>query len=185
MNRGPTIGNLEQKLKIALLELNASKELCKSLMSERDNHKIEIGAICVEHYKHSLLQIQSLQAELHSNRMQTNKLQHEMDEYKVDETVKFCDSILNGDCCTLVNGGTGLTDVGRGRTVIYSEDLDVGSGAMLGVGQRQTSNENQNRLERGALADYEGSNSISSPKGPPSCVDYVMNSVGVLGKRHE
>ncbi|GBP43835.1 hypothetical protein EVAR_82267_1 [Eumeta japonica] len=50
---------------------------------------------CREHYEHSLLQIQSLQAELHSNRMETDKLQYEMDMHKVDETVKLCDSILN------------------------------------------------------------------------------------------
>ncbi|GBP83393.1 hypothetical protein EVAR_63058_1 [Eumeta japonica] len=42
---------------------------------------------CREHHEHSLLQIQTLQAELHSNRLQKDKLQHEMDMHKVDETL--------------------------------------------------------------------------------------------------
>ncbi|GBP40268.1 hypothetical protein EVAR_83958_1 [Eumeta japonica] len=101
---------------------------------------------CREHYEHSLLQIQTLQAELHDNRLQTVKLQHKMEMYEVDETVKLCDSILNGTprsdvpnpCLNLnYNKGTvalhtGLTDEGRGRTVVYSNDLDVGLGLMLG-----------------------------------------------------
>ncbi|GBP58923.1 hypothetical protein EVAR_46985_1 [Eumeta japonica] len=69
-----------------------------------------------------------------------------MDMYKVDDTVKLCDSILNvmpqsgtpNPCLNLnyykgpVALHTGLTDEGRRRTVIYADDLDVGLGPVLG-----------------------------------------------------
>ncbi|GBP28864.1 hypothetical protein EVAR_24540_1 [Eumeta japonica] len=127
---------------------------CTDLTDQRDRFQILVNEMndCREHYEHFLLKIQSLQTELHSNTMQTDRLQHEMDMYKVDETVQLCDSILNGTArshmpnpCLNLNYSegsvalhTGLPDEDRGRTVIYSDDLGVGLGPMLGnwVGHR-------------------------------------------------
>ncbi|GBP12998.1 hypothetical protein EVAR_79331_1 [Eumeta japonica] len=81
-------------------------------------------------------------AESHSHRLQPVKLQH----VQSGETVELCDSIPNGaarsdapnPCLSLnYNKGTvalhiGLTDEGRGRTVIYSDHMRVGLGPMLG-----------------------------------------------------
>ncbi|GBP61495.1 hypothetical protein EVAR_34732_1 [Eumeta japonica] len=62
---------------------------CNDLTDQRDRLQTLVNEMngCREHHEHSLLQIQTLQAELHSNRLQKDKLQHEMDMHKVDETV--------------------------------------------------------------------------------------------------
>ncbi|GBO98962.1 hypothetical protein EVAR_90161_1 [Eumeta japonica] len=45
MSRRPSIRDLELKLKAALLELKASKEMCDCLISERDDHETEIRSV--------------------------------------------------------------------------------------------------------------------------------------------
>ncbi|GBP30166.1 hypothetical protein EVAR_94474_1 [Eumeta japonica] len=50
--------------------------MCDDLTDQRDRLQILVNGMkdCREHYEHSLLQTQSDQAELHGNRMQTDKL---------------------------------------------------------------------------------------------------------------
>ncbi|GBP85955.1 hypothetical protein EVAR_63102_1 [Eumeta japonica] len=85
--------NTELKGELAELDIK-----CNDLTDQRDRLQAQVNEMNDrrEHYEHSLLQIQSLQAELHSNRMRPNKLQHKMNVYELGETVKLCDSILNG-----------------------------------------------------------------------------------------
>ncbi|GBP74310.1 hypothetical protein EVAR_42889_1 [Eumeta japonica] len=126
MSRRPSIRDLEQKLKAALLELKASKEMCDCLISERDDHETEIRSVifmntklkgelaemdvkcndltdqrdrlqvpvserddCRNHYEQSLLQIQVLQEEVHIRNINMDKLQHELDLCRVNETVRL------------------------------------------------------------------------------------------------
>ncbi|GBP58113.1 hypothetical protein EVAR_40657_1 [Eumeta japonica] len=121
MSRKPSIRDLEQKFKAALLELLALKEMCDCLINERYDHKTEIRAVifmnvkcndltdqrnrlrvlvsemddCRNQYEQSLLQIQVLEEEVHIYKINMDKLQHELDLYRLNETVRLCDSMLD------------------------------------------------------------------------------------------
>ncbi|GBP40271.1 hypothetical protein EVAR_83961_1 [Eumeta japonica] len=49
MSRRPTIRDLEQKLKATLLEVEAFKEMCVFLMSERDDYELVIFIFIYDH----------------------------------------------------------------------------------------------------------------------------------------
>ncbi|GBP00951.1 hypothetical protein EVAR_2258_1 [Eumeta japonica] len=69
---------------------------CNDLTDQRDRLQVLVSEMddCRNHYEQSLLQIQVLQ-EVHTCNINMDKLQHELDLCRVNETVRLCDSLLD------------------------------------------------------------------------------------------
>ncbi|GBP21976.1 hypothetical protein EVAR_7193_1 [Eumeta japonica] len=70
---------------------------CNDLTDQRDRLQVLVSEMddCRNHYEQSLLQIQVLQEEVHTCNINMDKLQHELDLCRVNETVRLCDSLLD------------------------------------------------------------------------------------------
>ncbi|GBP83847.1 hypothetical protein EVAR_64112_1 [Eumeta japonica] len=178
MSCRPSIRDLEQKLKAALLELEASKEMCDCLISECDDHKTEIRSVifmntklkgelteldvkcndltdqrdrlqvlasemddCRNQYEQSLMQIQVFQEEIEPRNFNynlDNKLNNGMSDDGLDCTTsnkktKHCIAHNKENVSMPENVTSALNAVinNENETVIYSDELGIGSSPML------------------------------------------------------
>ncbi|GBP53963.1 hypothetical protein EVAR_96642_1 [Eumeta japonica] len=154
MSRRPSIRDLELKLKAALLELKASKEMCDCLISERDGHETEIRSVIFMNtkLKGELAEMDVKCNDLTDQRDRLRVLMSEMDDCRnhyeqsllqiqvlqeehTSSNKKTEQSIaLNNKNASIPESVTSALHAvinNENETVIYSDELGIGLGPML------------------------------------------------------